>query len=585
MKEKRTEGKLNYFTTLKFLNQFLDKLHLQLVLFYFGWLFDTLAGVIAPILFGIMINQMVYYRNLPLFIQIGAAFFALSVFSCILYFLLYEMYGYFWNGLIYRVRIRMFKVIQKMDAEAMANSNYGDMAQLMQWQVMECVYFVVRNLIHNVNNYIKIVVCLIIVFCMNKRIALVLLVMVPVSVYISWKFGKKIREERGKNQAAYGEYVSWLYEIFNALKDIRLLGAEKHVNRIFHKHQNTMIRADIKAGTAGLRAEHIILNVNNIIQMVLYAVLAFLALYENLSIGSVIVILTYFLILTESLERVSSNYMDAQNRISIIQRIKDLMDQPMVDSQKGKEVLKVREGDIAFQEVSFSYQDNDPVIENLNLHIGQGEKIAVVGESGCGKTTLSYMLLGFYKPKAGEIRIDGKRISDCTLESVRNNIGVVQQEVLIFDGTIRYNIMLGNENATEEELIRACKAAGVYDFVMEMEDQFETLLGKNGRLLSGGQKQRIAIARIYLKNPPILIFDEATASLDNETELQIHEAWGKILKGRTAIVIAHRQSSVMLCDKVAILSHGHIVETGSPDDMVKGSDRFRTLFAIREEMA
>ena len=319
--------------------------------------------------------------------------------------------------------------------------------------------------------------------------------------------------------------------------------------------------------------------------MVLYAVLAFLALYENLSIGSVIVILTYFSILTESLSRVSSNYMDAQNRISIIQRMKDLMDQPMVESQEGKEVLKVREGDIVFQEVSFSYQDNEPVIENLNLHIGQGEKIAIVGESGCGKTTLSYMLLGFYKPEAGEIRIDGKRISDCTLESVRHNIGVVQQEVLIFDGTIRYNIMLGNENATEEELIRACKAAGVYDFVMEMEDQFETLLGKNGRLLSGGQKQRIAIARIYLKNPPILIFDEATASLDNETELQIHEAWEKILKGRTAIVIAHRQSSVMLCDKVAILSHGRIAETGSPDDMVKGSDRFRTLFAIREEMA
>lgn len=183
------------------------------------------------------------------------------------------------------------------------------------------------------------------------------------------------------------------------------------MNRIFHKHQDTMIRADIKAGTAGLRAEHIILNVNNIIQMILYAVLAFLALYENLSIGSVIVILTYFSSLTESLERVSSNYMDAQNRISIIQRMKDLMDQPMVDPQEDKEVLKVRKGEVEFREISFSYQNNEPIIENLNLHIGQGEKIAIVGESGCGKTTLSYMLLGFYKPGAGEIRIDGKRIS------------------------------------------------------------------------------------------------------------------------------------------------------------------------------
>ena len=193
-------------------------------------------------------------------------------------------------------------------------------------------------------------------------------------------------------------------------------------------------------------------------------------------------------------------------------------------------------------------------------------------------------MLGFFQQEDGEIRIDGKNISECTLESVRKSIGVVQQDVLIFDGTVRYNIMLGNENATEEDLIRVCKAAGVYDFVMEMEEQFETVLGRNGRQLSGGQKQRIAIARIYLKNPPIIIFDEATASLDNETELKIHEAWKKMLERRTAIVIAHRLSSVMLCDRVAILSEGSIAETGKPDEMRRSSDRFRNLFAIMENL-
>lgn len=583
MSNRTNTERLNFFSTVKFIDQFLDKMHLQVVLFYFGWLFDTLAGVVAPVLFGIMINQIVYYQNLPLFIEISLVFLGLSVFSCILYFLVYEMYGFFWNELIYRMRCRMFSIVLQMDAQAMADSNYGDIAQLIQWKVMECVHFIVRNLIHNINNYINIVICLIIAFLISPWIALVLTIMVPVSVYTSWKFGKKIREEKGRNQEAYGGYISWLYEIFSALKDIRLLGAWKRVNHIFHRHQDTLIETDIKAGIAALKAENINANVNTCIQMVLYAVLAFLAFYKGLSIGSVIVVLTYFSSLTKSLQKVSSNYMDAQNRISIIQRIKDLMERPTVDLRQGKETLFVPAGEIDFVNLSFGYKDKNAIIKNFDLHIKAGEKMAVVGESGCGKTTLSYMLLGFYEPDAGQIKIDGKDISKCSLKSIRDKIGVVQQDVLIFDGTIRYNIMLGNEKATEEDLIRVCKAAGVYDFVMEMEDQFETILGRKGRQLSGGQKQRIAIARVYLKNPPIIIFDEATAALDNRTERQIHEAWKKMLEGRSAIVIAHRQSSVMLCDKVALMSEGRIVETGTPEEMKNSSKRFQTLFAIKEE--
>lgn len=581
--EKQNKESLTFWGTMMFVNQFLDKLHFQLVLFYLGWLFDTVAGILSPLLFGVMINQMVYYRNLPLFIQVGLAFLGLSVFSCIQYFLLYEMYGYVWNQLIYRVRCRLYSVIQKMEAREMADANYGDMAQLIQWKVMECVHFIIRNVVHNINNYINILICLVISYLISPWIALVLTVMVPVSVFISYHYGKKIRKEQKQNQETYGKYIGWLYEIFHALKDIRLLGAENRVNRLFHRHQKTLIQTDVKAGMETLKAEHIIANANTLIQMILYAALAFLAFSGGLSIGSVIVVLAYFNSLTESLRNVSSRYMDAQFRISVIQRIRDLMEQPTAEEKKDKRSLTVTKGDIKFHQLFFSYQKKVPIIENLNLRIRGGEKVAIVGESGCGKTTLSYMLLGFYEAQSGQIEIDGQNIAECSVRSLRDNIGVVQQDVLIFDGTVRYNIMLGNPNATEEELIRACKAAGVYDVIMEMENQFETVLGREGRQLSGGQKQRIAIARTYLKNPAILIFDEATASLDNETEAQIHEAWKKVLEGRTAIVIAHRQSSVMLCDRAALLKDGHIAETGAPEELLKHSDCFRTLFAISGE--
>lgn len=581
--KKHANESLDFRGAIQFVNRFLDKLHLQLVLFYLGWLFDTLAGILSPVLFGIMINQMVYYRNLSVFIQVGLAFLGLSAFSCIQYFLIYELYGHVWNELIYRVRCQLYAVVQKMEAKKMADASYGDMAQLIQWKVMECVHFIVRNIVHNINNYIRILICLMISYQISPWIALVLTVMVPVSVLISYKYGKKIRKEQGQNQKAYGTYISWLYEIFHALKDIRLLGAENHVNNLFHKHQKTLIQTDVKAGMETLKAEHIIAHANTLIQMALYAVLAFLAFSGGLSIGSVLVILAYFRSLTDSLRDVSSRYMDAQSRISVIQRIRDLMEQPTADDRKDKRTLTVTKGQINFQKLSFAYQRGTPIIENLNLQIRGGEKLAIVGESGCGKTTLSYMLLGFYEAQSGQIEIDGQDITSCSLRSLRENIGVVQQDVLIFDGTVRYNIMLGNPNATEEELVRACKAAGVYDVIMQMEDQFETVLGREGRQLSGGQKQRIAIARTYLKNPPILIFDEATASLDNETEAQIHEAWKKVLEGRTAIVIAHRQSSVMLCDRVALLKDKHITETSSPAELQRNSDCFRTLFAIRGE--
>ena len=578
--EDQAKMKMTFWGAVKFINGFLDKLHFKLVLFYFGWLFDTVAEVVTPVLFGVMVNQIVYYRNLSLFIVIGIVFFALSVFTSVLYFLLYEMYGIFWNELIYRMRCRMFSVVLKMDAKAMLDSNYGDIAQLIQWKVMECVHFIVRNIVHNINNYFRIVACLMISFLIDPWIALIMVFMVPVSVFVSWKFGKKIRRERDRNQAVYGRYLSWLYEVFQALKDIRLLGAENRVRKIFYKHQETMIETDINASVETLKAENIIANVNTWIQMVLYAVLAVLAVYQGVSIGSVIVILTYFDSLTDELENVSSRYMDAQERISVIERIKDFMERPVVEASHRIEELSVKDGEIEFQDISFAYPGKELVLHRFSLKIEKGEKIALAGESGCGKTTLSYLLLGFYNVDKGRIMIDHMDTAACTLESIRSNIGVVQQDVLIFDGTIRYNIMLGNEKATEEEFIKACKAAGVYDFVMEMENKFDTLLGREGRQLSGGQKQRIAIARIYLKDPSIIVFDEATASLDTETEEQIHGAWKEVLKDRTSIIIAHRQSSVMLCDRVVILRGGQVVETGTPRDLEQTSEEFRTLFAI-----
>lgn len=190
------------------------------------------------------------------------------------------------------------------------------------------------------------------------------------------------------------------------------------------------------------------------------------------------------------------------------------------------------------------------------------------------------MLLGFYKASSGNIFIDNQNYYDCSLKSIRNKIGLVQQNVLMFDGTIKENLCLGKKNTSIKEIENVCKAAGIWNFIINLPNKIDTVLGKNGIDLSGGQKQRLSIARIYLRNPKILIFDEATSALDTETETIIHQAWKDILKNRTAIVIAHRLSSVMLCDQVAIMENGQIIKTGSPKELLDNCKIFNELFAI-----
>ena len=581
--DKGSANKLNYFSTLKYLKQFFNKLYFRFFLFYLGRLVTMLEEIIVPILVGIMINQIVYYKNFPLFLTVSIVFLCLCVFSCLIYYLVYEIYSDFWNRIMDRVRKKMYSTMLHMEAEDMANANYGDLAQQIQWKVMACVQFIVRNVIHNVNNVLNIVICLVVVFNISVLIGAVFIIIVPISGFVSWKFGKKIRIERNRNQESYGQYISWLYEIFSSFKDLRLLGAEHRVKEKFKVYQKNLIDTDVKAGIAALMAQNIIANVNTWIQMILFALLAVLSVKVNLTIGSVFVVLTYFATMTRCLKAVCENYMDAQERMSVIQRLKDVMETPTATDQPGSSELVINHAVVDFNDVTFAYKDKAPIINNLNLKLSVGEKVAVVGESGCGKSTLAYMLLGFYHPQKGSIVIDDQSINECTLESLRKNIGIVQQEVLIFNGTVRENIMVSKPEATEDEMIAASKAAGVYDFVMEMDDKFDTRLGRKARKLSGGQKKRIAIARVYLKNPPIIIFDEATASLDKQTEAQIHANWREILKGRTAIVIAHRQSSVMLCDRVALMQGGQIIEQGTPEEMAKNSSAFRTLFALQEE--
>ena len=270
-----------------------------------------------------------------------------------------------------------------------------------------------------------------------------------------------------------------------------------------------------------------------------------------------------------------------QNGMTGFKRFMEVMAEDEEPEKEGATELVVTEGHIKFNNVSFSYNEAKEVLHNVTLDIKPGNKLALVGPSGGGKTTICHLIPNFYKLEEGEIYIDDQEINDVTLESLRKNIGIVQQDVFLFNGSMKENILYGRLDATEEEIIEAAKKANIHDYIMTLPEGYDTQIGERGVKLSGGQKQRLSIARVFLKNPAILILDEATSALDNTTEILIQSALDELCKGRTTLVVAHRLSTIKNADEIVVIANGAIKEQGTHDELVEKDGIYAKLYSLQ----
>ncbi len=490
-------------------------------------------------------------------------------------------YGHIMGAKIeYRMRAEIFDHMQKLSFTFFDNSKVG---QLMS-RITTDLFDIAELLHHGPENIIlsllKIFGALVILFNINTRLTLAAFVILPFMFAFVYTLNRKMRRAFRVNRRRIAEINGQIEDNLSGIKVVKSFANEDIENEKFRegndrflasKRDNYRYMGTFQAG------------VNVFTQLITVVVIiagAWLIAGENLNVSDLITFLLYINVFTDPI-RVLVDFTEMfQNGYSGFERFLEIMaiEPDIVDAPDAKELGDVT-GRIEFEDVSFGYEEStEKVLSNINLDIPAGQYVALVGSSGAGKTTLCSLIPRFYDVNAGVIKVDGQDIRTLKLKSLRNHIGIVQQDVYLFAGTIYENILYGKPDATREEVIEAAKNANAHDFIMSLENGYDTDIGQRGAKLSGGQKQRLSIARVFLKNPPILIFDEATSALDNESERIVQESLEKLAKNRTTIVIAHRLSTIRNAERILVLTEDGIAESGTHEELLALGGVYEQLY-------
>ena len=427
---------------------------------------------------------------------------------------------------------------------------------------------------------VKLVVSFVILININITLTLTIFIMIPIMVFFMSSTNNNMRKAQKEQRNHVGEINSGIENNILGAKVVKSFANEELEVKKFHKENLRFL--DIKREFYKHMSNFQV--VYRIFDGIMYLTVIVLGSYYmkvgKINAGDMFLYTLYINMLLNTVKKIVDYMEQFQRGMTGIERFIEIMDvkNDIVDKENAK-VLTDVSGDIEFENVSFAYPDSDAkVLDDISFSINKGENIAIVGSSGVGKTTISNLIPRFYEVTEGAILIDGTDIRDIKQKSLRDNIGIVQQEVYLFSGTIYENIVYGKKNASFEDVEKAAKMAGAYDFIMELPDKFDTYIGERGTKLSGGQKQRISIARVFLKNPPILILDEATSALDNNSEAIVQQSLEILSKGRTTITIAHRLSTIRNASKILVLTENGIEESGTHEELMNKEGIYFNLY-------
>ena len=412
-----------------------------------------------------------------------------------------------------------------------------------------------------------------VMFYQSFELALIGFVAFPLAVYPIMRLGKRMKKVSTKTQEELGVYTSKLDDTFQGVRIVKAYNNEKFEIKKASIVVEGIYNLYLKSARIEAAASPIMETLAGIVITAVIWYGGSQVLDGTTTSGTFFSFIAALLMAYKPMKSLSGLNNNLQEALAAIKRLYTVLDKkPKITDKKDAKKLKLKDkkdAKIEFRDVSFSYGDKAPALRNVSLVAPAGKRVALVGASGGGKSTIMNMILRFYDPAQGEVIIGKENIKDVTLSSLRKNIAIVNQEATLFDDTIRANILYGNPEASEDEMIDAACSAAAHDFIMEQQDGYDTLIGQNGLKLSGGQRQRIAIARAMIKNAPILLLDEATSSLDTVSERQVQHALDNLMQGRTTIVVAHRLSTIVNSDIIYVVDRGEIVESGTHQQLVK----------------
>lgn len=489
------------------------------------------------------------------------------------------------NRIMNKMRCELFEHLQLMSAEFHNNNRSGSLVTRVNSdveQVHEFIWGVVTNIWID---GITIIIYIVLLCRINVFLTIVACFALPVSVIATKRIRERISQNSRKARKGLSDISGYMQERMSGFSVVKLFGMEKFENDKFKEYSDKIYKYNRNTNRFFSLGEAITSSFSEVICSVVVCLSAILIVKDKMTIGEMIIFETYIAYFITPIKRFAELNVTYSKSIAGIERVFDIFDiKPEIYEKENALIFSGKEDvRIAFQNVNFRYDKtaSEYILKDISFSIEPEEKVALIGSSGCGKSTIINLLARFYDIDSGKISFGNRDLYDYSMASIYNQMGIVFQETILFSGTIEENVRYGKINATIQELERAAEAANATDFIKNFPDGWNTMIGERGTGLSGGQKQRISIARVFLKNPKLLILDEATSALDSESEAQVQDALDNLMKKRTTIIIAHRLSTIVNADKIIVMDKGKIVEIGTHEQLLQLNGRYKELYDMQ----
>ena len=555
------------------------------------FIFAVISAVISvsltlyiPVLVGNAIDCMIEknnvdFANISLYIlYIGVSIVLIAIFQWLM--------GYCTNAIssktIRDIRSDVFKKFNNVPLSYIDHNPHGDLISRITNDIEAIGDGLTQVITQLFSGVITIIGTLIFMLLIDYRIALVVVVLTPLSILVAGIIGRMCAKSFREQQALQGEISSYIEEMVGNQKIVKAFSYEERCAEEFEEKNKRLFKVGLKAQFAGALANPCTRFVNNIVYAATGIVGAVLIVSTmgtgGLSIGQLSCFLAYANQYTKPFNEVTGVLTQIQTALASAGRVFEVLEAENEPSDENRNSVNTCKGKVEFKNVCFSYSKDTPLIQNFSLNVKPGQQVAIVGPTGCGKTTLINLLMGFYDVDKGEISVDGTNILDIKRNDLRKMFGMVLQDSWLISGTIMENLRFGNPYATDEEVIEAAKKAHAHSFIRKMPQGYNTLIAENGGNLSAGQKQLLCIARAMVVNPPMLILDEATSSIDTLTEIRVQKAFRKLMEGKTSFVVAHRLSTIKESDIILVMNKGNIVEQGTHEKLLEQKGFYYNLY-------